>query len=92
MVFPHRLISFYFQTKIRKSKKFASVKRMINPKDTRLAKNQEKAKEKIEKANAQLVRKIPQVPSHLFFKYSILFLFFITYMQIRHWDHRIMCC
>jgi hypothetical protein len=32
--------------KMRKAKKFAAKKRILNPKDTRIKKNQEKAKEK----------------------------------------------
>ena len=44
--------------KTRKTKKFAQVKRMLNPKDGRIKKNQEKLKEKEEKIVKSLKEKV----------------------------------
>ncbi|RKP07392.1 rRNA-processing protein FCF1 [Thamnocephalis sphaerospora] len=52
-----------------KTRKFAEVKRLLNPKDTRLKANQAKQKTQDEKEK-ELVRNIPQMASSLFFKYN----------------------
>ncbi|KAL1916236.1 uncharacterized protein VTP21DRAFT_5853 [Calcarisporiella thermophila] len=56
--------------KAKKTRKFADVKRLINPNDTRLKDNKEKQKKKEEEKEKSLVRNIPQVASSLFFKYN----------------------
>lgn len=52
---------------VKKTKKFAMVKRMINPKDPRLEKVQKK---NAEKSVGDEVRNVQQVPSSMFFKYN----------------------
>ncbi len=55
----------------RKTKKFALVKRMLNPKDPRLASVQKSNEAKAKKADGKdEVRNVVQVPSALFFKYN----------------------
>jgi hypothetical protein len=44
--------------KMRRTKKFASKKRLINPKDSRIKKNQEKFKEKEKKIEKKLKDKV----------------------------------
>ncbi|KAG2189318.1 hypothetical protein INT44_004460 [Umbelopsis vinacea] len=56
--------------KAKKTRKFAEVKRMLNPKDSRLKENQEKLKKKEEDKQKEVVRHLPQVASSLFFKYN----------------------
>ncbi|EEB05747.1 rRNA processing protein Fcf1 [Schizosaccharomyces japonicus yFS275] len=55
--------------KAKKTRKFALVKRVLNPKDQRLTKKKEENKQKTTK-NGELVREIPQVASNLFFQYN----------------------
>lgn len=52
--------------KTKKTRKFALVKRMINPKDSRITKKDEPEKKKSE----QVVRHVPQVASSMFYKYN----------------------
>ena len=57
--------------KAKRTRKFAAVKRMLNPNDLRLKKNQEKQKAKEEKRRKeQAPRHVEQTPSALFFKYN----------------------
>ena len=57
--------------KAKKTRKFAAVKRMINPKDMRIKKNQRKAEEKRKKALAAAApRHVEQAVSALFFQYN----------------------
>ncbi|XP_064403396.1 rRNA-processing protein FCF1 homolog [Halichondria panicea] len=56
--------------KCKKTKKFAAMKRMISAKDARIKKNQEKNEQKQKKTEDDKVRRIPQVPSSLFFQYN----------------------
>lgn len=65
--------------KMKRTKKFAEKKRLINPKDQRIKKNQEKLKEKemdLQKkrenhVNAHIkVKEIEQNPVHMFFSYN----------------------
>ncbi|OZJ06444.1 hypothetical protein BZG36_00592 [Bifiguratus adelaidae] len=56
--------------KAKKTRKFAEVKRMINPKDARLKENKEKQQKKEEEKVKEVVRHIPQVASSMFFKYN----------------------
>ncbi|CEL92598.1 unnamed protein product [Vitrella brassicaformis CCMP3155] len=58
--------------KAKKTRKFAAVKRMINPKDDRIKKNQEKAKEQLtqQKKGNNDVKDIPLASSSLFFNYN----------------------
>ncbi|KAI5812219.1 FCF1 small subunit [Pyronema omphalodes] len=57
--------------KAKKTRKFATVKRMIGSRDSRLKANAEKAAEENKKKDAdELVREIPQVASSLFFQYN----------------------
>ena len=57
--------------KAKKTRKFAAVKRMINPKDMRIKKNQKKAEEKRKKALAAAApRHVEQAVSALFFQYN----------------------
>ncbi|CAD6578189.1 MAG: rRNA-processing protein fcf1 [Alectoria sarmentosa] len=56
---------------IKKTRKFAQVKRIIGQRDARLKKNQDKAViESKRKSKDELVREIPQVSSSLFFQYN----------------------
>jgi len=54
--------------KIKKARKFATVKRMLSPNDARLKHNREKA-EKTTKS-AEKINYAPQTPSSLYFKYN----------------------
>ncbi|KAJ3091485.1 rRNA-processing protein fcf1, partial [Quaeritorhiza haematococci] len=56
--------------KAKKTRKFAQVKRMLNPNDARLKVNQEKLEKKQKEKEQQLVRHVPQVASSLFFKFN----------------------
>ncbi|KAI9142079.1 Fcf1-domain-containing protein, partial [Paraphysoderma sedebokerense] len=56
--------------KAKKTRKFAEVKRMISPKDTRLKANKEKQAQKEKEKKEQEVRHVEQVASSLFFKYN----------------------
>ncbi|GAA5875943.1 hypothetical protein JCM8547_008354 [Rhodosporidiobolus lusitaniae] len=54
----------------RKTRKFAEVKRMINPNDMRLKANQEKQLKKAEAAKAKEVNRIDAMPTSLFFSHN----------------------
>jgi U3 small nucleolar RNA-associated protein 24 len=54
----------------KKTRKFASVKRIIGQRDARLKKNQDKGEAEAKKPSNDLVREIPQVSSALFFQYN----------------------
>ncbi|RGB39778.1 Fcf1-domain-containing protein [Rhizophagus diaphanus] len=56
--------------KAKKTRKFAEVKRLINPADSRLKSIQEKQKKKQEEKTKESVRNVPQVASSLFFRYN----------------------
>lgn len=57
------------QPKVTKTKKFAAVKRMLNPKDPRLTAVQEK---NAEKGGGEVApRNVAQAPSSMFFKYNM---------------------
>ncbi|ORZ39279.1 Fcf1-domain-containing protein [Catenaria anguillulae PL171] len=56
--------------KAKKTRKFAEVKRMLNPKDARLKQVQNKVIKKAEEEKKQEVRHIEQSASSLFFKYN----------------------
>ncbi|OSX61631.1 hypothetical protein POSPLADRAFT_1170233 [Postia placenta MAD-698-R-SB12] len=56
--------------KAKKTRKFAAVKRMLNPNDIRLKENQAKQKQKEEVAKEKLVRRVPQVASSLFLQHN----------------------
>ncbi|KAI9193375.1 Fcf1-domain-containing protein [Polychytrium aggregatum] len=56
--------------KAKKTRKFAEVKRMLNPKDTRLKANKKNEEQAQKQPETELVRHIPQVASSLFFKYN----------------------
>ncbi|KAG0654057.1 hypothetical protein C6P46_001993 [Rhodotorula mucilaginosa] len=56
--------------KQRKTRKFADVKRMVNPKDMRLKANQEKQKEKEEAVKAKEVNRVDAMPTSLFFSHN----------------------
>ncbi|KAF8756367.1 hypothetical protein RHS01_04471 [Rhizoctonia solani] len=65
------LFSFgYVIGKAKKTRKFATVKRMLNPNDIRLKENQTKQKQKEEKAKEEAVRRLPQTASSLFFQHN----------------------
>ncbi|KAJ3961923.1 rRNA-processing protein fcf1 [Colletotrichum tropicale] len=61
----------------KKTRKFAEVKRVIGKNDARRKENLKKAEEAVEKAkrerrgaDGEVVREIPQVPSHMFFQHN----------------------
>ncbi|KAJ0341943.1 hypothetical protein COL922a_001677 [Colletotrichum nupharicola] len=61
----------------KKTRKFAEVKRVIGKNDARRKENLKKAEEAVEKAkrerrgaDGEIVREIPQVPSHMFFQHN----------------------
>ncbi|KAG7195619.1 rRNA-processing protein fcf1 [Scheffersomyces spartinae] len=58
--------------KVKKTRKFALVKRTLNNKDNRIKKNQEEFKKKtaVAKDDPELTRSVPQVSSALFFQYN----------------------
>ncbi|CAE6473070.1 unnamed protein product [Rhizoctonia solani] len=56
--------------KAKTTRKFATVKRMLNPNDIRLKENQAKQKQKETKAKEEAVRRLPQTPSSLFFQHN----------------------
>ncbi|GAO47640.1 Fcf1-domain-containing protein [Saitoella complicata NRRL Y-17804] len=57
--------------KAKKTRKFAQVKRIINPKDIKSDKEKKKEREEAEKKKQQeLIREIPQVASSLFLQYN----------------------
>ena len=56
--------------KMKKTRKFAEMKRMISARDARIKKNQEKTEETRKKEEESKVKSIPQVPSALFFQYN----------------------
>ncbi|KAJ3506667.1 hypothetical protein NLJ89_g6743 [Agrocybe chaxingu] len=56
--------------KAKKTRKFAAVKRMLNPKDIRLKENQLKQKKKEEEAKEKAVRRVPQMASSLFLAHN----------------------
>ncbi|CAB4375072.1 Fcf1-domain-containing protein [Rhizophagus irregularis] len=56
--------------KAKKTRKFAEVKRLINPADSRLKSIQEKQKKRQEEKTKESVRNVPQVASSLFFRYN----------------------
>ncbi|KAG6841375.1 hypothetical protein C0991_011715 [Blastosporella zonata] len=56
--------------KAKKTRKFAAVKRMLNPNDIRLKENQLKQKKKEEEEKEKLVRRVPQAASSLFFAHN----------------------
>ncbi|KAI4088730.1 MAG: hypothetical protein LQ344_005886 [Seirophora lacunosa] len=62
-------------SRVKKTRKFAAVKRIIGQRDARLKKNQEKGEEdggkrKASKGRQAVVREVPQVSSSLFFQYN----------------------
>ncbi|KAI4118971.1 MAG: hypothetical protein LQ345_001053 [Seirophora villosa] len=62
-------------SRVKKTRKFAAVKRIIGQRDARLKKNQEKGdedggKRKASKGRQAVVREVPQVSSSLFFQYN----------------------
>ncbi|KAF7298067.1 hypothetical protein HMN09_01028000 [Mycena chlorophos] len=57
-------------TKAKKTRKFAAVKRMLNPNDIRLKENQLKQKMKEEKEKEKAVRRVPQVASSMFLAHN----------------------
>ncbi|CCL99197.1 uncharacterized protein FIBRA_01212 [Fibroporia radiculosa] len=58
------------QGKAKKTRKFAQVKRLLNPNDIRLKENQLKQKQKEEAEKEKAVRRIPQVASSLFLQHN----------------------
>jgi len=54
----------------KKTKKFAAVKRLLNPADPRLSAPKAKAKAEAEKEKEAAARHVPTVPSALYFKYN----------------------
>jgi len=54
----------------KKTRKFAAVKRLLNPKDARLKENQVKEKKRLEEAKSKTVRRVPQVASSLFLSHN----------------------
>ena len=54
----------------KKTRKFATVKRIIGQRDARLKKNQEKAETEGKKKDDEVIREVPQVSSALFFQYN----------------------
>ncbi|KAI9028523.1 Fcf1-domain-containing protein [Hyaloraphidium curvatum] len=56
--------------KAKKTRKFAEVKRMLNPNDARLKANQKKLDDKEKKEKEAAVRHVPQVASSMFFRYN----------------------
>ncbi|CCE78890.1 Piso0_000924 [Millerozyma farinosa CBS 7064] len=56
--------------KAKKTRKFALVKRAINPKDARIKENQKKAETKKAQQDPELTRNVPQVSSSLFFQFN----------------------
>ncbi|CAG8578924.1 9009_t:CDS:2 [Paraglomus occultum] len=56
--------------KAKKTRRFAQVKRLLNPNDSRLKSVQDKLKKKEEEIEKNAVRNVPQVASSLFFKYN----------------------
>ncbi|KAL8898536.1 MAG: hypothetical protein Q9207_006651 [Kuettlingeria erythrocarpa] len=59
-------------SRVKKTRKFAAVKRVIGQRDARLKKNQNKGEDegKRKEKGDQVVREIPQVSSSLFFQYN----------------------
>ncbi|CAI2177580.1 19777_t:CDS:2 [Funneliformis geosporum] len=56
--------------KAKKTRKFAEVKRLINPNDSRLKSVQEKQKSRQEKKAKEAIHNVPQVASSLFFRHN----------------------
>ncbi|CAG8590334.1 2185_t:CDS:2 [Paraglomus brasilianum] len=56
--------------KAKRTRRFAEVKRLLNPNDSRLKSVQDKLKKKEEETEKNAVRNVPQVASSLFFKYN----------------------
>ncbi|KAG8742312.1 hypothetical protein FRC10_001670 [Ceratobasidium sp. 414] len=56
--------------KAKATRKFATVKRMLNPNDIRLKENQLKQKQKEQKEKEAAVRRLPQTASSLFFAHN----------------------
>ncbi|KAF7799902.1 hypothetical protein EIP86_011144 [Pleurotus ostreatoroseus] len=56
--------------KAKKTRKFAAVKRMLNPNDIRLKENQIKQKRKEEEAKEKAERRVTQVASSLFLQHN----------------------
>ncbi|KAF8583816.1 Fcf1-domain-containing protein [Ramaria rubella] len=56
--------------KAKKTRKFAAVKRLLNPNDARLKENQVKEKKRLEEAKANAVRRVTQVASSLFLSHN----------------------
>ncbi|QRV84129.1 rRNA processing protein, Fcf1 family protein [Ceratobasidium sp. AG-Ba] len=56
--------------KAKTTRKYAAVKRMLNPNDIRLKENQLKQKQKEEKEKEAAVRRLPQTASSLFFAHN----------------------
>ncbi|EPY49229.1 rRNA processing protein Fcf1 [Schizosaccharomyces cryophilus OY26] len=56
--------------KAKATRKFAQVKRVLNPKDQRVQKNNGKKDKPATTKNGELVREVPQVASNLFFQYN----------------------
>ncbi|KAG2043773.1 Fcf1-domain-containing protein [Suillus americanus] len=56
--------------KAKKTRKFATVKRLLNPNDARLKENQLKQKRKEEEEKAKAVRRVPQVASSMFLAHN----------------------
>ena len=56
--------------KAKKTRKFAVMKKMISPKDTRVKSNAEEAKAKAIEKNKPNINKVEQTPTALFFQYN----------------------
>ncbi|KAI5121452.1 hypothetical protein M0805_009560 [Coniferiporia weirii] len=56
--------------KAKKTRKFAQVKRLLNPNDARLKENQLKQKKKEEEAHEKAVQRVTQVASSLFLQHN----------------------
>ncbi|KAI0244068.1 rRNA-processing protein fcf1, partial [Massospora cicadina] len=56
--------------KAKKTRKFAEVKRLLNPKDSRLKSIQKEIDSKKKDDESKLVRHVPQVNSGMFFRYN----------------------
>jgi len=65
------MLKFLFlQGRAKKTRKFAQVKRLLNPNDARLKENQLKQKKKEEAEKEAAVRRLPQVASSLFLSHN----------------------
>lgn len=58
------------QGKVKRTRKFAAVKRLLSPKDARLKENQLKQKKKEDDEKAKAVRRVPQIASSMFLSHN----------------------